>query len=228
MPAYFDDASLDFLRRLARHNARPWFHARKAEYEQRVRDPFLRLLADLQPAVAGLSPHFRSEPKTTGGSLLRIQRDTRFANDKTPYKTWQGAKLFHERHRQVPAPQVYLHLQPGGSFVAAGLWHPETPTLRRLRQFLVDNPAAWERATTSATFARRFDLDDSEALVRVPRGFPHDHPHADALRRRNWVALHAYDDATMTGARLRSVIESDLTRLAPFLDYLCAALDLEF
>lgn len=228
MPRYFDDASLDFLRKLARHNARPWFHAHKPQYEAHVREPFMRLLGDLQPVLAGISAHYRSEPRGMGGSLLRIQRDTRFANDKTPYKTWQGAKLFHARNKQVATPQFYLHLEPGVSLIAAGLWHPDAPVLRRLRHFIVDNPGGWQAATQAPAFRKRFVLDDSEMLVRMPRGFPPDSPHANDLRRRNLVAIRMYTDATMTGTRLLSTIDADLQALAPFVDYLCAGLDLEF
>lgn len=228
MPRYFTDASLDFLRKLERNNARPWFQAHKPDYEAHVREPFQQLLGDLQPTLADISTHYRSEPSGVGGSLLRIQRDTRFANDKTPYKAWQGAKLFHARGKQVPAPQFYLHLQPGRSLIAAGFWHPDPPVLRRLRHFIVDNPGGWQAATQSAVFRQRVALDGSEMLVRMPRGFAPDSPHADDLRRRNLIAVRAYTDATMTGTRLLSTIESDLKVLAPFVDYLCAGLDLEF
>ncbi|MBP6457333.1 MAG: TIGR02453 family protein, partial [Pseudoxanthomonas sp.] len=112
MATYFSDASFKFLRGLARHNDKTWFNAHKAQYEDHVRQPFLRLLTDLQPDLAAVSLHFRSDPKTVGGSLFRIYRDARFSNDKSPYKSWQGARLFHERHKQVPAPSFYLHLQP--------------------------------------------------------------------------------------------------------------------
>lgn len=228
MPAYFTDKTFKFLRSLARHNDRAWFADHKADYDAHMREPFQRLIADLQPALHAVSAHFRAEPRGVGGSLFRIHRDTRFSNDKTPYKTWQGARLFHARFRQVPAPSYYLHLQPGHCFVAAGLWHPEPDTLRRIRHFIVDNPAGWKRAAHAPAFRRRYDLDDSERLVRPPRGFDPAFEHIDDLRSRNFVATRAIDDATMTGPRLRSVLEKDLVGLAPFVDYLCAALDLEF
>lgn len=228
MPTYFTDASFRFLRALARHNERAWFQAHKADYETHVRAPFQRLLTDLQPALASISPHYRADPKPLGGSLFRIQRDTRFANDKSPYKTWQGARLFHARGRQVEAPSFYLHLQPGECFVGAGLWHPQPDTLRRVRHFLLDNPGGWRAAAHAPAFRKRFDLDDSETLARIPRGFPADSEFADDLRRRNFVAFRALDDGTMTGPRLRTMLEADLAALAPFVDYLCAALDLEF
>lgn len=228
MPAYFSDVSLKFLKDLARHNEREWFGAHKARYEAHVREPFRRLLTDLQPALAEVSAHYRSEPKTVGGSLFRIHRDTRFSNNKAPYKTWQGARLFHERSRNVEAPGYYVHLQPGNCFVAAGIWHPGPDTLRRIRHFILDNPAGWARVTRDKAFRRRYALDESEMLTRMPRGFPPEFEHAGDLRRKNFVAFRNIDDATMTGPRLRPVLEKDLAGLAPLLDYLCAALDLDF
>jgi uncharacterized protein (TIGR02453 family) len=228
MPAYFSPKSFAFLRGLARHNERAWFQAHKADYEAHVRGPFLRLLGDLQPALAALSPHYRADPRPMGGSLFRIHRDTRFANDKSPYKGWQGARLFHARRREVPAPSFYVHLEPGGSFIGAGLWHPETPTQRKVRQFIHDNPGAWARAAHAPPFRRRFELGDDDMLVRMPAGYPADSAFAEDLRRRNFVALRALDDAAMASPRLRAVVERDLVALAPFVDYLCAALDLEF
>ncbi|HWI24528.1 MAG TPA: TIGR02453 family protein, partial [Lysobacter sp.] len=90
MTTYFSPASFKFLRGVARHNDRAWFQAHKADYDAHVRGPFQQLLTDLQPDVMAVSEHFRADPRPVGGSLFRIQRDTRFANDKTPYKTWQG------------------------------------------------------------------------------------------------------------------------------------------
>ena len=228
MTRYFSDASFKFLRGLARHNDKAWFDAHRKESEAQVRQPFLRLITDLQPAIAAISPHYRADPRGVGGSLFRIHRDARFSNDKSPYKSWQGARLFHERRREVAAPSFYLHLQPGQSFVGAGLWHPETHTQRKVRQFILENPSSWRKTAHDPKLRRRFDLDDSQMLARPPRGFPADFEFIDDLRHRNWAFLRPLEDATMTGPRLRKTVETDLLALAPFVDYLCAALDLEF
>jgi uncharacterized protein (TIGR02453 family) len=228
MTTYFTDASFKFLRGLARHNDRAWFLAHKADYETHVRAPFQRLLADLEPDLAAVSAQYRVDPRPVGGSLYRIQRDTRFAHDKTPYKTWQGARLQHVRCKQVEAPLFYLHLQPGHCFIGAGLWHVAPAVQRKVRQFIVDNPGSWKAAAHGPAFRRRFDLDDSDMLVRVPKGYPDDFPFPEDLRRRNFVAERTIDDGTMLGPRLRQGLAADLAALGPFVDYLCAALDLEF
>jgi len=228
MTTYFDDKTFRFLRGIARNNERSWFLAHKDQYETHVRGPFLRLLTDLQPSLAAVSPHFRADPKPAGGSLFRFHRDTRFSRDKAPYKRWQGARLFHARCREVAAPSFYLHLEPGACFVGAGLWHPEPDTQRRVRQFIFDNPGSWETAAHAPVFRKRYDLESDEMLVRPPRGFPADFRFIDDLKRRNFVATRPLADSTMLGARLRQTVDADLRALAPFVDYLCAALDLEF
>jgi len=226
--SYFTAKTFTFLRALGRNNSREWFQAHRADYETHVREPFQALVTDLQPVLAAISLQFRADPRPSGGSLFRIHRDTRFANDKSPYKTWQGARLFHARRAQVPAPSFYVHLEPGACFVGAGLWHPETPTQRRIRQFIVDNPAGWESAVHAPAVRRRFELESGEMLVRPPAGFPVDFPRIDDLRHKNFVLIRSLEDKAMIEPRLLQGLGKDLATLAPFVDYLCAALDLEF
>ncbi len=228
MTTYFSDRTFKFLRGLARHNERGWFQAHKADYEAYVRAPFLQLLLDVQPGLAKVSEHYRADPKPVGGSLFRLHRDTRFATDKTPYKRWQGARLFHARGRQVEAPSFYLHVEPAACFIGAGLWHPQPATQRMVRQFIFDNPGSWKAAAHAPAFGRRYDIQAIEKLVRPPRGFPAEFEYIEDLKHRNFVAVRKLDDAVLLGPTLRQTLEKDLQGLAPFVDYLCAALDLEF
>lgn len=227
MPTYFSDKTFKFLRALARNNNREWFHEHKAEYEAHLRGPFQQLITDLQPDLLTVSSHYRADPKGVGGSLFRIHRDTRFSNDKTPYKTWSGARFFHERSKQVEAPSYYLHVQPGNCFIGAGLWHPEPEAQRKIRQFLFDNPGAWKAAVHSPAFKRRYTMD-GETLVRPPRGFPADHELIDDIKRKDFVATLGIEDSVVLGPRLRKAVADNFSALAPMMDYLCAALDLEF
>lgn len=224
---YFDAAGLRFLRDLARNNNREWFNAHKARYEEKTRDPFLRLIADLAEPLAKISPHFRADPRPSGGSMFRIYRDTRFANDKSPYKTWLGARLFHDRARQVHAPLFYLHIQPGHCFAGGGLWHPEGPSLKRIRDFLVDNPASWKKATRSKAFREHLGLG-GESLTRPPAGYDPGHELIEDLKRKDFVASVEFSDADALSPRLRPIVVDAFRRVAPMVDYLCAALDLEF
>lgn len=227
MTSYFTDKSFQFLRRLERNNSRDWFHLHKSDYQTQLREPFQKLISDLRPDLLGISEHYRADPRGVGGSLFRIHRDTRFSKDKTPYKTWSGARFFHVRSKTHEAPSFYLHLQPGHCFVGAGLWHPQPESQRRIRQFIVDNPAAWKSAVHGKAFQRKFAMT-GESLLRAPRGLPPDHELLEDLKRKDFVAMVPLDDATVLGPRLRTTVVGHFAGLAPLVDYLCAALDLEF
>src|SRR4249919_2280892 len=225
--SYFTQKTFKFQRALARNNNREWFHEHKAEYENNLRQPFLRLIADLQPVLSKVSEHYRADPKPVGGSLFRIHRDTRFSNDKTPYKAWSGARFFHARSKQVEAPSFYLHIQPDNCFIGAGLWHPEPESQRKIRQFIFDNPGSWKAAVHTPAFKRRYTMD-GESLVRPPRGYPADHELIDDIKRKDFVATFALEDSIVLGPKLRKTVADQFAALSPLVDYLCAALDLEF
>ena len=225
--AYFTAKSFRFLKDLAANNSREWFQANKDRYEAEMREPSLRLIGDLAAPLAIISKHYVADTRKQGGSLFRIHRDTRFANDKTPYKTWSGARFAHERAKQMPAPSFYLHIQPGGCFSGGGIWHPESPTLKKIRDFLVDNPAAWTRAVHAKPFRERFEFW-GESLTRAPRGYDADHPLIDDLKRKNFAAGANFSNAIATSSELLPHVAATFKGIAPLNDYLCAALELEF
>ncbi|MDR2012448.1 MAG: DUF2461 domain-containing protein [Rhodanobacter sp.] len=225
--AYFTPATFKFLRDLAANNNRAWFTANKARYENTVRQPYLQLIADLQQPLAKISAHYRADPRAQGGSLFRIYRDTRYAHDKTPYKTWAGARFAHERRREIEAPSFYMHIQPRGCFVGGGIWHPEPSTLKKVREFLADNPAAWKKATHAKAFRARFEFW-GESLTRPPRGFDPAHELIQDIKRKNFGAGEDFTDAMACSDELKPFLVDSFKRIAPMIDYLCAAVGLDF
>lgn len=224
---YFSKKTFDFLRALGRNNNRTWFNDHKNDYERHVREPYLQFITDLQTPLAKISTHYRADPKKSGGSLFRIYRDTRFANDKTPYKTWAAARFFHERRHEMPAPSFYMHIQPGDCFAGGGIWHPESPTLKKIRDFLYDNPATWKKATHGKKFRETFTFW-GETLTRPPRGYDASHELIDDLKRKNFAAGVEFNDAVATSSELMPTVVATFKQAAPMIDYLCAALELEF
>lgn len=224
---YFSKHTFRFLNELQANNSREWFTANRARYEADVREPSLRLIADLAAPLAKISSHFVADPRKQGGSLFRIHRDTRFANDKTPYKTWSGARFAHERAKQVPAPSFYLHIQPGGCFAGGGIWHPESPTLKRIRDFLVDNPATWKRGMRGKAFREKYGFW-GDRLTRPPRGYDAAHELIDELKMKNFAAGADFPDTIALSSELLPQLVTTFKGVAPLNDYLCAALDLEF
>jgi uncharacterized protein (TIGR02453 family) len=237
MTAHFTPETFRFLRQLARHNNRAWFQANKARYEEHLKQPYLRLIADLAEPLRAISPHYVADPRPVGGSLFRIYRDTRFSGDKKPYKEGAGARFFHAATRasartdqgfgRLDAPVFYLHLEPGACFLGGGLWHPQPETLKKVRDYLIANPASWRRLKASAAFRRRFSLG-GDRLSRPPRGYDPAHPLIEDLKRRDFVASLGFAEARALRADFAPFIIRHFRGLAPLLDYLCGALDLDF
>src|SRR3954449_11527134 len=99
--ASFEPELFAFLRQLREHNDRDWFAANKARYEAEVLEPALAFIEDFGYRLQEISPHMRADPRRVGGSLFRIYRDTRFAKDKTPFKTHTGMHFRHVAPKDV-------------------------------------------------------------------------------------------------------------------------------
>ena len=223
----FHAGTLRFLTELAAHNERPWFDTQKSRYENDVVAPALKFIAAMAPKIAKISPHFEAVPKKTGGSLIRIYRDTRFAKDKTPYKTNIGIQFRHERGRDVHAPGFYVHVEPGACFLGAGIWHPDSGSLAAIRTEIVERPKDWQRARDDKRFRRHFELGGDQ-LAKPPRGFAADAPHMEDLKRKDFIASSRLDDDEILQPKLVDRIGERFAGTAPLMRLLCGALDLAF
>ena len=223
----FDSNTLRFLTELASHNERPWFAVNKQRYDDHVATPALAFIEAFSEPLAKISRHFVAAPKRIGGSLMRVYRDTRFARDKTPFKTNIGIQFRHERGRDVHAPGFYVHIEPGASFIGAGIWHPEPSALTAIRMAIVEQPTVWRRARDRAAFRRHFELD-GERLTRVPRGFSADAPHAADLRRKDFVATCSLGDHDVLRADFAARVAERFRSATALMRFLCDALDFEF
>ncbi len=94
----FTRETFQFFKDLGRHNRKEWMDANRDRYQSAVVQPFRRLLEELAPAAMELDPRFDASGRT-GANFSRINRDIRFAKDKTLYKTHMYLKF------SVPAPE---------------------------------------------------------------------------------------------------------------------------
>ncbi len=219
--------TLRFLRSLKRNNRRDWFADNKDRYERVIVQPSLQLIADVHEPLLRLSPHFSAVPRKVGGSLMRIYRDTRFASDKTPYKTNIGIQFRHIAGRDVHAPGFYVHIEPGSVFLGAGIWHPEPRVARLIRDAICDNPAAWRRAISGKKFSAGFALTGA-SLKRPPRGFDKQHALIADLQRKDFIAVRNCEDSDIHEAKFAGEVVASMRTVAPLMRFLCAALDLPF
>jgi uncharacterized protein (TIGR02453 family) len=221
MPAYFTPELFRFLSRLKRNNNRDWFLAHKDEFEQHVRQPALRFITAFAAPLYEISPHLVADPRPSRGSLFRIYRDTRFAADKRPYKTNLAMRFAH-RGKDVHSPGLYLHLESGQSFAASGLWHPEAPTLLKVRTAIVARPDEWRPVR------KQLNWDDASKLSRPPRGFPADHEFVDDLKLRDLGTATNFTDEQVCSPRFMSTFAAACRKMSPVAAFLSSAVGLKF
>ncbi|MSP60278.1 MAG: DUF2461 domain-containing protein [Myxococcales bacterium] len=222
---HFTSSLFQFLRELRDHNDRAWFQANKARYESEVRDPALRFISDFGPRLRRLSEHFMADPRPVGGSLMRIHRDTRFAKDKSPYKTNVGIQFRHDAGKDVHAPGFYLHLDPDSVFAGVGLWQPDPPTLAKLRGALVDGPEHWKKAISGKRFLASWALE-GESLKRPPAGFAADHPLIADLKRKDFIAASRFTEKEACSPHFLDEFADRLAGSKPLMEFLTGAIGL--
>lgn len=221
MPAYFNPDLFRFLKQLKRNNDREWFQAHKEQYENLLRGPALRFITDFAGPLYEISPYLVSDPRPSRGSLFRIYRDTRFSPDKRPYKTHLAMRFAH-RGKDVHSPGFYLHLEPEGCFAACGLWHPEAPTLLKVRNAIVARPEEWRKVR------KLLNWDDASKLSRPPRGFPCDHEFVEDLKLRDLRTAVDLSDKQVCSPSFMTAFVASCRKMVPVAAFLSGAVGLKF
>jgi len=219
--AIFSPELFVFLKQLKRNNDREWFAKNKARYQQVVVEPAMMFIGGFAEGLAELSSHFVAEARTTRGSLFRIYRDTRFSSDKLPFKTHIGIHFSHESGKDAHAPVFYFHIEPGGCFAAAGIWHPDNRALTKIRTAIVADSERWGKAV------RKLELEGG-SLVRPPKGFAPDHPFIEDLKRKDFVASVSLTDEQVCSPKLMKDFTAACRTMTPLVEFTTKALGLKF
>ncbi len=220
----FTPATFRFLETLSRNNNRLWFEDNKSEYETLVRQPALDFIIAMAPHLAKIAPNFRAEAKKSGGSLMRVYRDTRFSHNKQPYKTNIGIQFRHSLGKDVHAPGFYLHIAPEECFVGVGCWHPEPDTLSQIRQRIAEHPDLWFAARDDRKFRKLFTLE-GDSLSRPPSGYATDHPAIEDLKRKDFIGLSPLAPEDVIGSDLVKIAQTRFSASVPLMKFLCDAMN---
>ena len=222
----FSPSTFSFLDALSRNNERQWFEAHKEEYETAVRQPALEFIEAMSPHLAKFAPNFRAEAKKVGGSLMRIQRDTRFSHNKMPYKTNIGIQFRHSLGKDIHAPGFYLHIAPEECFVGVGCWHPEADALALIRLRIAEYPELWFAAKDDKKFTKLYTLE-GDSLTRPPKGYAADHPAIADLKRKDFIGLSALAREEIIGKNLVKIASTRFSASIPLMGFLCDALNVK-
>ncbi|MEM9068058.1 MAG: DUF2461 domain-containing protein [Myxococcota bacterium] len=194
----FSPGAQRFFRELEANNHKDHWHASKEAFHRDVRDPLRALLAPL-------------EGKLGAFKAFRMNRDTRFSADKSPYK------LMHGAGSASPGGSIaYVHVDKDGVFLGEGIYLMSPAQLKRFRG-AIDSGAATALKRILASL-RRAGIEvgpgGSPPLKTAPRGYPRDHAHVELLRWKGLTAASRPSAATFRSAALSKEVARFFRRTA--------------
>lgn len=218
----------DFFVELKENNNRAWFEDNKPRYQESVQEPLLCFVEDMAPRLKKISKHFVADPRKNRGSVFRIYRDVRFSKDKTPYKTHGAIQFRHARGKDAHAPGFYVHLAPDEIRYGGGVWTPAAPALLKIREAIRDTPKAWTKIVEHPDFKNHFDHLRGDSLTRPPKGFSHDDPCLEYLKRKSFFAMAKGKKTATRKTQFLDDVEQAMIKAKPMMKFLTNAVGAPF
>jgi uncharacterized protein (TIGR02453 family) len=218
----FPAKTLSFLRALKRNNRREWFQPRKDQYEEFVRAPMIQLIDRLASDMRSFAPELVADPKV---SLFRVYRDTRFSNDKTPYKTHVAARFPMRAFPRGEGAGLYMEIAPGWVWMGGGMYMPTTADLHDIRAQIASTYPRFHTIVTNAAFTRACGELTGERLTRVPLGYAKDHPAAHYLQFKQFLGACEYEASLATKPRFYKELLKVFKSVAPLVQFLNTSLE---
>jgi len=211
-------STLDFLNALKNNNNRDWFVKNRSFYSE-AKDNFelfvqeiINKIIDFEPIMKGL------EVKSC---VYRINRDIRFSNDKSPYKTHFGAFIVRGGKKNGDKfAGYYIHIEPGKSIIAGGAYMPPTPWLSAIRENIDEEPEKLLKIINTKDFIKYFGKIEGEKLKKAPKGYPSDHLNIDLLKFKSYLVVNEVTDEFVLSERYFDHVLNVIKAMKPFNDYL--------
>ena len=210
------EKSFAFLTPLRENNNRDWYHAHKSLYQaareefEQITEILLHEVGQFDKSVAGLIPK---------DCIFRIFRDVRFSKDKSPYKTNFGTFLSAGGRKSTHAG-YYLHIEPGGSFVAAGIYMPPPEVLRAIRNDIVEHYREYIEIIEEKELKEHFGEVSGEKLKLPPKGFDKEFEGIEHLKFKNYGLITSRTDKQIQNNDSFGEIVSLFRIASPFVKFL--------
>jgi len=217
----FTAETLRFLRALKRNNRREWFNAHRDDYEAHVRQPMTAIVERLAVDLRTFAPELVASPKV---SMYRIYRDTRFSDNKTPYKTHVAAVFPTRGLLKHEGAGVYFHVSPDEVWIGGGMYAPQAPQLLAVREHIAGHVTQLRAIVESPGFRKHVGTLEGEKLKRVPRGFPKDHVAAEYLKFRQFLAGAGFPPTRATDPTFYKTLLTVFRQVTPLTRFLNAPL----
>jgi uncharacterized protein (TIGR02453 family) len=184
----FSKETVSFFRGLKKNNKRDWFESHRDVYENCVLAPAKAFVVAIGRRLKEISPDIVAVPRINK-SIFRLNRDTRFSLDKSPYKPNLGLYLWEGPRSRMESPGFYFHLEPPKFLLSAGYYVFPDWLIGPYRKAVVD-PRQGKELT--GLIRRVFEATDfnigGQHYKRIPAGYDASHPNSGLLRHNGLYA----------------------------------------
>jgi uncharacterized protein (TIGR02453 family) len=203
-----ENATLQYLKDLQKNNNRDWFSETKPRYVQAQKNA--------KEVFAAIHEQLQMHDEIEKSKMMRIYRDVRFSNDKTPYKA-HFANSYSRLGKELRGG-YFLRIRPGESFLAGGFWEPSKEDLLRIRKE-IELDASEIRAILAAKDYQQYfggKFESFSELKTAPRGFDKAHKDIDLLRKKGFIASRNFTDAEVLSENFIEEVTKSYKALRPF------------
>ena len=217
--------TLKFLKDLKLNNSKEWLDDNKKSYENAKND-ILTLTSELITSVSDLDKTISNAYLDPKKCITRLNRDLRFAKDKTPYKTDYYIVL-NKNGKNSPSAFYYLHIEPENCFVGGGVYNPQPDQLKKIRQEIDYAFDEWTSITTDRIFTKTFPsgINNSGVLTRTPKEFDEKSPASEFLKMKGFYTMEKLTDKEIISAHTFDKINSYFKTTKPLVDFLNRAIE---
>jgi uncharacterized protein (TIGR02453 family) len=210
--------TLEFLNGLKFNNNREWFLKNQSGYKE-AKNNFESFVQAVINEIAGFDPIIRGlEVKNC---VYRINRDIRFSNDKTLYKSHMGAFIVRGGKKNGDKfTGYYFHIEPGKSMAAGGAYMPPSPWLSAIRENISDEPERFLEIISDKNFIKYFGQIEGEKLKSAPKGYAADHPQIDLLKFKSFLVSNDITDEDVLAPEFLSHVVNIFRAMKPLNDFL--------
>jgi uncharacterized protein (TIGR02453 family) len=215
--------TLRFLMDIKINNNKSWFDANKKHYGE-ARAEFILFVEKMLAGFTAFDKEINN--LTAKECIFRINRDVRFSKDKRPYKNNMAA-YFNRAGKKGTGAGYYIHIEPGQSFAAAGIWMPESDGLNKIRQEIDYNFEEWKKILDNSKFKKQFNkgIDSSNSLVRPPKGYDQENAAIDFIKLKSFVVTKPLSDAEVMNKTFVADLSNAFKAAKPMIDFINRSLD---
>jgi uncharacterized protein (TIGR02453 family) len=211
----------DFLNDLSKNNSLEWMRNNKKYYEEAKLDCEILI----QEIINGIIPFDNSVKNLLPRDLMfRLNKDTRFSNDKSPYNPSFRAHISKQGKLPVPVG-YYLSIKPNNIFIGGGLFAAVfTEATKSIRDYIVKNENKFIEIIEAKGFKNKFVVD-GEKLKNVPKEYDKEHKLAEYIKYKSWfIEYKVKDNVFLKGNDFIRISVEAFRYMKPFNDFINKAL----